>query len=42
MLTWARDRGWHEIDPVRVATRWAPYGGLLGLIALIFRWTGLN
>jgi hypothetical protein len=38
----ARARGWHEIDPVRVATRWAPYGGLLGVLSLVFRWTGLD
>ena len=39
---WARTRGWEDVDPVRMATRWAPYGGLFGLTSLIIRWSGLN
>ena len=39
---WARERGWDAVDPVRPATRWAPYGGLFGLTSLTLRWAGLD
>ena len=39
---WARSRGWDDVDPVRMATRLAPFGGLFGLTSLIVRWTGLD
>ena len=36
---WARDRGWDDVDPIRMATRLAPFGGLFGLTSLIVRWS---
>jgi hypothetical protein len=38
----ARARGWHTTDPVAWATRVAPYGGVLGVAALVFRWAGVD
>jgi hypothetical protein len=38
----ARRRGWDSLEPSHLAAKWAPYGGVVGLAATIFRWAGVN